>query len=404
MFVPHYFPINTVSPVGATIACFRIGDGGEAELVENEPSGEWTQAVAISPNGRFLASSNGTSSSTTEDLRIFRVGTDASLTPLLTAATPDSPLDLAWFSDDILVVTRTQNGGSSVLTYRWSEPANALTLVDNEPSGYFNSAVTRHPTRPWIYTQDSGVFGGTSVVQQWEVSASGVLTLLATAPSQDPPLAPTISPDGRWMFSGTGAFGANTIAVWSLDSQSGAPSEITESGSPFVSDGDTPYRTAVTADNRFVLVGHTRDDTIRTFSIDQESGSIQPTGFSFDAGPRSSLGPFEVLGGFLIVLKDANDPIGMWVFRIEPGGELTQIGPLHSTGNRRPEFDIAVWSPPAPPPCRADMDGDGASGIGDVFAYLTHWFAGLPNAEFDGSPGVTIQDLFDFLEAWFAGC
>lgn len=404
VFVPHYFPVNSVSPIGATIAAFRISDSGDATLVENEPSGEWTQAIALSPNGRFIASANGTSSTTTEELRIYRVEADASLTPLLQTSTPDSPLDMVWVTDDVLAVTRTQSGGSSILTYRWNEAANTLTLADSKPSGYFNSAVTKHPTRPWIYTQDSGVFGGSRMVQRWSVAADGVMTAGAGSASVDPPLAPRISPDGRWMFSGTGAFGANTVAAWSLDPVNGDPAELSEAGSPFVSPGDTPYWTAVSTDSRYVFVGHTRDDTVRTFEIDQVTGAISPTGFSFNAGPRSSLGPFAVLDNFLIVLKDSNDPIGMWVFRIEQNGDLTQIGPLHSTGNRRPELDIAVWSPPAAPACRADVDGDGAASVGDIFAYLGLWFAGDARADFDGSPGITTQDIFDYLSAWFAGC
>ncbi len=404
VFVAHYFPVNSVSPIGATVAAFRISPEGAATLVENEPSGEWTQSLALSPNGRYLASANGTSATIQEELRIFRVEPDASLTPVFQGFTADSPLDMVWFSDTILAVTRTQQGGSFIRTYRFNDQTTPPTLVlaDEEPTGYFNSSVCRHPSGPWIYTQDSGVFGGTRSVKQWAVAPDGTLTDLGSAPSSDPPLKPSISPNGRWMYTGTGAFGAGTVAGFTLDPVTGAPVEMP--GSPFLSPGGTPYRVVVSRDNRFAFVGHTVDETIRPFWIDPGTGALTPTGFTFTAGPRLSLGPIATLDDLLIVLKDSNDPIGMWVMGINStNGNLAQIGPLYDTGNRRPELAMVTWSPPAPV-CRPDIDGDGQIGVQDIFDFLALWFAADSAADFDGSGGVGLDDLFAFLAAWFNGC
>lgn len=402
VFVAHYFPINSVSPIGATVAAFRINADDTATLVGNYPSGEWTQSLALSPDGRWLASANGTSSTTVEELRIFRVNADASLTQVLQTTTPDSPLDMTWASNAVLAVTRTRtSGGSSILTYRWDPAASTLTPVDSEPSGVFNSAVVAHPTGPWIYTQDSGgLGGGTPNITQWEVLPDGTLNLVTSIIPNDPPLKPSISPDGRWMFSGTGAIGGNTVVAIALAPATGFPSEVF--GSPFVSPGDTPYLTTVSGDNRFLFTGHTVDDTIRVFTIDQQTGEITPTGFSFDAGPRLSLGPIAALGNLLIALKDSNDPIGLYVFRVGPTGDLTQVGPLYSTGNRRPELAMRVWSPPAPT-CVADFNGVGGVSVEDVFDFLQAWFGNDPRADLNGD-GLGVQDIFLFLEAWFAGC
>lgn len=402
VFVPHYFPVNSVSPVGATIACFRINADDTATFVEGEVSGEWTQSIALSPNGRWLVCASGTSSATTEEMRVFRVESDASLTPVLVTSTPDSPLDMTWVTDSVLAVTRTQTGGSSILTYRWDDQAMTMTPADSEPSGYFNSAVVRHPSQPWIYTQDSGVFGGIPQIQQWLVAPDGALTSLGSFSSIDPPLKPSISPDGRWMFSGTGAFGFNTVAVFSLDPVTGAGAEVV--GSPFFSDGDTPYRTDASEDGRYLFVGHTVDDTVRTFTIDQNTGALTATGAWIDIGPRGSLGPLARLGNLLIVLKDSNDPIGMLVFRIEESGSITQVGPLYSTMNRRPELAVAVWNPPASPACPADIDGNGTVTLQDLFEFLGLWFAGDLAADFDDSGSVSLQDVFEFLSAWFEPC
>lgn len=403
VFVAHYFPVNSVSPVGATIAAFRIDDAGNATLVENEPSGEWTQSLALSPNGRFIASANGTAATVNEELRIYRVEADASLTPVLQTVTLDSPLDMTWVTDTVLAVTRTQQGGSFIRTYRWNPDTLTLTFADQEPSGYFNASVLRHPNGQWIYTEDSGIFGGTRGITQWNVAPDGTLTNLSQAFSIDPPLKPGISPDGKWMFAGTGAFGGGTVAGFSIDPTTGAPTELVDS--PFFSAGDTPYRITVTRDNRFVYSGDTGDDTIRPYAINQETGTLTATGFSFDAGPRGSLGPISVLDDqFLIAVKDSNDPIGMWVFRINADtGELTQVGPLHSTGNRRPEQAMVTWAPPVQT-CRADINGDGSVGVQDIFDFLVAYFAADPRADYNGVGGVTLQDIFDFLVGYFQGC
>jgi hypothetical protein len=55
-------------------------------------------------------------------------------------------------------------------------------------------------------------------------------------------------------------------------------------------------------------------------------------------------------------------------------------------------------------PCIADWNGDFASNIQDIFAYLTDWFRGEPNADIDGTPGVGVPDIFRFLSLWFTGC
>lgn len=55
-------------------------------------------------------------------------------------------------------------------------------------------------------------------------------------------------------------------------------------------------------------------------------------------------------------------------------------------------------------PCIADWNGDFASSVPDIFAYLADWFRGEPNADIDGVPGVGVRDIFQFLTFWFAGC
>jgi hypothetical protein len=54
--------------------------------------------------------------------------------------------------------------------------------------------------------------------------------------------------------------------------------------------------------------------------------------------------------------------------------------------------------------CRADLDGDGAAGIGDLFAFLRAYSAGEGLADFNADGALNIADLLAFLEAFAAGC
>jgi hypothetical protein len=66
--------------------------------------------------------------------------------------------------------------------------------------------------------------------------------------------------------------------------------------------------------------------------------------------------------------------------------------------------DLVVRAEYQPIPCPVDFNGSGGADVGDIFAYLTAWFAGEARADFNGAGGIDVQDIFDFLGAWFAGC
>jgi len=56
--------------------------------------------------------------------------------------------------------------------------------------------------------------------------------------------------------------------------------------------------------------------------------------------------------------------------------------------------------------CLADFDKAGGRTVGDIFAYLSAWFAGSSYASIqsNGAATPTVGDIFGFLSAWFAGC
>ncbi|MBX3407188.1 MAG: hypothetical protein KF869_10525 [Phycisphaeraceae bacterium] len=54
--------------------------------------------------------------------------------------------------------------------------------------------------------------------------------------------------------------------------------------------------------------------------------------------------------------------------------------------------------------CIADFDGIGGVQVGDIFTFLSAWFAGDLRADMDRSRSLGVNDIFAFLAAWFAGC
>jgi hypothetical protein len=60
--------------------------------------------------------------------------------------------------------------------------------------------------------------------------------------------------------------------------------------------------------------------------------------------------------------------------------------------------------------CTADFDNDGSVGVGDLFTFLSAYFAafdqtgtGIP-VDVDQNGSVTVEDLFTFMALWFVGC
>lgn len=54
--------------------------------------------------------------------------------------------------------------------------------------------------------------------------------------------------------------------------------------------------------------------------------------------------------------------------------------------------------------CPGDYDNVGGRTVGDVFLFLSDWFAGLPGADIDRRNGVGVNDIFEFLGEWFRPC
>ncbi|HEY6563105.1 MAG TPA: beta-propeller fold lactonase family protein [Pirellulaceae bacterium] len=336
---PAVFVTNNV---GDSVTSFTVLPDGTLNRVSVTPSGDGPQTVSLTPGGRFLAVANGTASTTTEELRIFAVNADATLSPRLTVLVSDSPLDAQWLNDEILTVTDTSAGGAnSVQAFRYDSIMNSLTMVDTEPTGSFNTRLATTRTGGLLYANNTS---GTDSIFAFSATAGGALTLIENEIT-DPVFAVDIaaSRDGNFLYGASGiSGGGNSILGFAID---GAGQLTPLAASPFVSSGVSPKVIALRGDDRVLVAGHGTDATFRTFLRDPVSGGLVATSNMFDVGLQGTLGDLQIMGDLLFVTDSstATDGIaGLYSFRLNADGTFNQLGPILDTLGSRPEY-IAPW-------------------------------------------------------------
>ncbi len=336
---PAVFVTNNV---GDSVTSFLVRPDGTLSRVGVFPSGDGPQTISLTPNGRYLAVANGTNSSTVEELRIFEVQADATLTHRLTTTVPDSPLDIQWLNDSILSVTDTSVGGSNfALTFNYDAVGNQLTSVDSEFTGAFNTQLATTRGGSLLYANNTL---GTSSIYAFEATAGGQLSLLENQISS--PLFAvgiTATNDGNFLYGAGGISGNGNEILGYAISPTGSLDPLT----PFTyaSPGSSPKVLAFTADDRVMVAGHGTDATFWSFLRDPVSGALTATSNMFDIGLQGTLGDLKILGDLLFVTDESTalDGIaGIYAFRIHPDGSFSQLGPIQDTLGTRPEY-IATW-------------------------------------------------------------
>ncbi|MDX9911796.1 MAG: GC-type dockerin domain-anchored protein [Phycisphaerales bacterium] len=405
-FIAHYYSL------GGSVASITFDpNSGAAGLVDNAPAGIWTISLALSPSGRFLAASNAAGSSDgfpdLEDLRIFRVNADSTLTELLETKVPGSPLAMQWVDDRFLAILDTDLSGSTVGVYEFDEPLLTLVETDRASTGGFNADMCADPDQRLLYTQDTNAY----VIRRWGVSGSGTLAYEGQISTLGVyPLDIKRSPDGAHLYAGGGiSSDRNKILGFDIN-PIGSPAILSPiPGSPFISSGNSPAYLAIARDGAVLCMGHGTDATVRTFLVAPD-GSLTETGFLFDIGLQGTIGDLDALGDLLLVTDDstATDGVqGLYVFRVGADGSLTQIGSVISTGNTRPEGDLVIWRG-LNAGCLADWDDSGGEpNSSDFLAYLNDWASNAPLADLappGGDGSWDSSDFLAFLNLYALGC
>jgi 6-phosphogluconolactonase (cycloisomerase 2 family) len=347
---PAVFVTNNV---GDSVTSFTINPDGSLTRVGVVPSGDGPQTLSLSPDGRFLAVANGTISTTFEELRIFQVNPDATLTERLATVVPDSPLDVQWTSNSHLAVTQTS--AANVRMFEYNAAGNTFNQIDIEASGAFTSRLHWSPTRNTLYANNTSSGAGINV---FRVEPSGQMTFVEREPvSFAVDMAATHN--GNFLYGAGGISGdGNRIYAYTVAPDGSLDAHPSFS---FTSPGESPKDIAFSGDDRILIAGHGTDATVQTFLIDPVTGSLTHSGFFFDVGSQGNLGDVQTLGNLLFVTHESTDPTGppgIYSFTINPDGSLTQNGPILDTLGARPEY-IATWQG-IPEPSMLGIVGAGA--------------------------------------------
>lgn len=373
---PAAFVTNNV---GDSITSFTINPNGSLNFVGVTPSGEGPQTIALTPDGKYLAVGHGTIASTFEQLRIFAVNGDATLTEVLVELVPDSPLNAKWLNNEVLAVTETSlSGPNQVITYQFDPDATTLTVVDEQFTGSFNTSIVATAKGTLLYANNTL---GTNSIFAFASDANGVLSPLETEVVE--PLfavAVAASPDANFLYGAGGISGTgNEILAFRIQPD-GTLTSLPGTQSP----GQSPKVVDMTDDGMVLVAGHGTDSTVQSFLRDVETGQLIPTGFSYDVGSQGNLGDLVVMGDQMLVTDESTSDDGLrglLSFRVHADGSFTQLGPIVDTQGGRPEY-ISVW-PGASPILLGDVNLDGVVSLLDVDGFVDRVTTGQFQAEAD---------------------
>jgi len=359
--------------------------------------------IAISPSGRYLATGHASSNDPYQQITIYEVAADASVTQIAAFMVPSTPMDVVWITDEYLATCRTSSTPNKIVVYRFLPgPPPTITLVDEKDTGGFSTYLALHPSRQYIYINNSG--SGAYDVYAFAVDANGVLTLIdAENTGSYYALELGISHDGTKMYAAGGI-------TYVIDGFHVMPNGTLNpmAGSPFPQFGTSPSNVAFSSDDQYLLVGHGTDATVRSAAIDAETGALTYTGNMFDVGLQGTLGDVQTLDDQFFVTDNStaiDGLMGIYSFTLLPGGAFQQNGPIVSTGGIAPRA-IAVWKPPTPPLCPGDTNCDGLITYADIDYFVealagedawTHWPCPWLNADCNGDSLVTYADIDPFV-------
>ncbi len=344
---PAIFITNNV---GDSITSMNVNSDGSLSYVGTYASGEGPQAISLSPDGRFLAVGHGTISSVSEQLRIFQVNSDSSLTHVFTNLVPDSPLDVLWLDNQHLAVTETSlSNPNNVRTFAFDRSANTFTPVDVDGSGSFNTALERSNNGEFLFANSSL---GTSAI--YSFSVTGGMLHQADVEFMGSNFAVDIkaSHDGRFLYGAGGISGDDHRVFGFTVDEAGLVDPLPAVS--FASPGTAPKVIGLTADDTILVAGHGGDGSIRTFLRDTTTGELTSTSFQIP-GSQGSLGDLQVMGN-LLFMTDENSATAS-SYRIGSNGSLTQLGTAIPSQGSRPEY-IAAWQGLDSLVCDFDSDSD----------------------------------------------
>lgn len=369
---PAVFVGNNGNLEGSTTA-FRVNPDGTLTFVNRvitgtRPSTQFPcpgcnpYEIAISPSGKYLATGHASGTNVPEQISIFQVAPDASITQIGAFSVPGTPMDVVWITDQYLATVRTDPSPNLVVVYRFDPSPPSLTQVDAETTGTFSTYLAIDPSRTHLYVNDSG---SGRLIRNFKIDSGGNLTLVSTASTGSYyGLELAVSNDGTKLYGAGGI--TNVIVGYDV----GAEGVLTPmAGWPFPQFGSSPSNVAFSTDDKYLLVGHGTDATVRSASIDPSTGMLTYTGNMFDVGLQGTLGDVQSLAGWFFVTDNStaiDGIMGIYSFTLNPDGSFTQNGPIVSTQGIAPR-SVATWGLPL---YRGDMNCDNVVDFDDIDAFV----------------------------------
>jgi len=342
---PAVFVVTYPNAAPGKLSALTVNPDGTLNLVGVwDTSDTGPQAISLSPGGRYVALSHGTANNIEEKVDIFRVNPDATMSFVLTKLVPDSPLDLAWVSENLLAVTQTKlSGDNTVGLYEFGPATPSLTEIARHITGRFCTSLAMHPQGRFLFANDSTA----NVIYTIEIFPDSSSALLGSAPTGGIyPLGLGVTNDGTRIYAGGGiSGGGRAVHGYGIDALTGSLAPLP--GSPYQSQGASPKLAVASDDDRYVFVGHGTDATLRTMGV-ESNGRLTPTGYSFDIGLQGTLGKVAVMENLLFVTDNStaiDGKSGVYSFTVQTDGSLIMNGPdLFNTGSSSPN-SIAAWNP-----------------------------------------------------------
>ncbi len=373
---------------------------GTRTSISNPCPGCNPYAISISPNGRWLAT-NHASGNAGEQVTVYEISDEAEVAVAAVLPLAQGGLDILWLRDDLLAVPITDSSGANAIhLYDWDETTQTLSFATTTAAGSFLTSIDVHPSGQWLYANDS--FANT--VRVFEISGNS-LALVQTLGIPVFGTQVAVTPDGRFLYAAGGiSAGGSAFAGYAISAVDGSLSALP--ASPFDSSGASPKGFAFSPDSTRLFVSHGTDATIRSFTLDPESGLPTYTGEFFDVGLQGTLQGMATLDDRLFACDNSSaiDGIaGVYSFDIDPTGDPVPVaGAPFSTQGISPH-DVVAWA--GATACFADCDANGTVNTDDIDCFVAAFLAAnLAGADCDANGILNLDDIECFADNFLAGC
>ncbi|MCU7845625.1 MAG: lactonase family protein [Candidatus Thiodiazotropha sp. (ex Monitilora ramsayi)] len=316
---------------GNSISSFTI-DSSDGTLTGIGPSpvtaGLTPSSVTADPSGRFVYATNSASN----DVSGYTIDTNnGSLTQM--GASPFSLIPS--FGPQSISVepsgrfAYTANASDSISAFSINQNNGALTLESGLSTASTDPiAISVDPTGRFAYVANTSP---TDSVSAFSIAAdTGALTSIGTIAAGSAPNDVAIDPSGRFVYVANVGIASYNISAYSIDSTTGALTEIP--GSPFPA-GSAPFSITVDPLGQFVYVANQSSQSVTRYIIDPISGELTAGSTTVSTGlnnPQSITA--EPSGGYVYVANGGANSISGYTIDATTG-DLSSIGTAATTGS-----------------------------------------------------------------------